>query len=195
MIMSKYFFIFWQEICSKNRKNGAIFELFLFLHGFLMKIKINIFFLTTTILVLLAATSCHKEEKYAVLPLIGHWGCEQYISCRTDSIGFEKWDTLQYEVGTGHGYEVYFNADGSGKLLLNDSPALIKKFNCNFDYDTINRILTIYNTSWIISVFSDATSADMVIEEVTDNTIRASWTNFFSEPTPFFERFFLKRID
>ena len=161
----------------------------------LMKKKLKIGFWILTILVLLAATSCRKKEVYAELPLIGHWGCEQYISCRTDSSGYEKWDTLQYEVGTGHGYEVYFYADGSGKLLLNDSPALIKKFNCNFDYDTISQILTIYNTSWILSAFSDATSADMVIEKVTDNNVRASWTNYFSEPTPFFERFFLKRID
>ena len=146
-------------------------------------------------LVLLTLASCNKPEEYAKSPLVGHWGCGQYISCRTDSTGFEKWDTLQYEVGVGHGYEVYFNADGSGKLLLNDSPALIKKFNCSFDYDSISQILTIYNTSWIISVFSDATSADMIVEEVTGNHIRASWTNYFSEPTPFFERFFLKRID
>lgn len=146
-------------------------------------------------LLVVAATSCHKEEQYAQLPLVGHWGCEQYISCRTDSTGYEKWDTLQYEVGTGHGYEVYFYADGSGKLLLNDSPALIKKFNCDFNYDSINHILTIYNTSWILTMFSDATSADMDIEEVTDNHIRASWINHFSEPVPFFERFFLKRID
>ena len=146
-------------------------------------------------LLVVAATSCHKEEQYAQLPLVGHWGCEQYISCRTDSTGYEKWDTLQYEVSTGHGYEVYFYTDGSGKLLLNDSPALIKKFNCDFDYDSINHILTIYNTSWILTMFSDATSADMDIEEVTDNHIRASWINHFSEPVPFFERFFLKRID
>jgi hypothetical protein len=98
-------------------------------------------------------------------------------------------------VGTGHGYEVYFFSDGSGKLLLNDSPALIKKFNCDFDYDSISQVLTIYNTSWIISMFSDATSADMDIEEVTSNTIRASWINHFSEPVPFFERFFLRRIE
>ena len=158
------------------------------------KIQIGIMVLAT--LVLLAATSCQKqEEKYVRLPLVGHWGCEQYISCRTDSAGREKWDTLQYEVGVGRGYEVYFYADGSGKLLLNDSPALIKKFNCSFAYDSISQILTIYNTSWIISAFSDATSADMVIEEVTDHHIRASWTNYFSEPEPFFERFFLKQID
>ena len=157
--------------------------------------KIRIGFMVMAALLVVAATSCHKEEQYAQLPLVGHWGCEQYISCRTDSTGYEKWDTLQYEVGTGHGYEVYFYADGSGKLLLNDSPALIKKFNCDFDYDSINHILTIYNTSWILTMFSDATSADMDIEEVTDNHIRASWINHFSEPVPFFERFFLKRID
>lgn len=160
-----------------------------------MRNKIQIGFLALLAVFLVAFTSCHKEEEYAHSPLVGHWGCERYVSCRTDSTGYENWETLEYEVGTGHGYEVYFYADGSGKLLLNDSPALIKKFNCDYDYDTTSHILTIYNTSWIISVFSDATSADMVIEEVTENTIRASWTNYFSEPVPFFERFFLKRID
>ena len=160
-----------------------------------MKKKNKIGFLALAALVLLTVCSCHKDEKYANLPLVGHWGCEQYISCRTDSTGYEKWDTLQYEVATGHGYEVYFFADGSGKLLLNDSPALIKKFNCDFDYNPETQVLTIYNTSWIISIFSDATSADMDIEELTSNSITASWINHFSEPTPFFERFFLKRID
>lgn len=160
-----------------------------------MQKKIHIGILALFAWVLLASTSCHKQEKYANCPLVGHWGCEQYISCRTDSIGREKWDTAQYEVGAGHGYEVYFYADGSGKLLLNDSPALIKKFSCDYDYDSVSHILTIYNTSWIISMFSDATSAEMVIEELTDNSIRSSWTNYFSEPKPFFERFFLKQID
>ena len=160
-----------------------------------MKKTTHIGFLALITMVLLATTSCHKPLEYANSPLVGHWGCEQYISCRTDSLGFEKWDTLQYEVGAGHGYEVYFFADGSGKLLLNDSPALIKKFNCDYDYDSISQILTIYNTSWIISVFSDATSADMDIELITESKIEASWINYFSEPVPFFERFFLKRID
>jgi len=156
------------------------------------KIKIGIWFLA---LMMLATTSCDKEDKYAELPLVGHWGCEQYVSCRTDADGNEKWETFQYEVGPGKGYEVYFNADGSGKLMLNNSPALIKNFSCNFDYDSISHTLTLYNTSWIISIFSDATSADMSIEEMTDKSITASWTNYFSEPEPFFERFFLKRID
>ena len=160
-----------------------------------MKKKNHISFLALIAMVLLAMTSCHKPLEYANSPLVGHWGCEQYISCRSDSAGFEKWDTLQYEVGVGQGYEVYFYADGSGKLLLNDSPALIKRFNCDYDYDSISQTLTIYNTSWIISVFSDATSADMDIELITESKIQASWINYFSEPVPFFERFFLKRID
>ena len=160
-----------------------------------MERRIKIGFLALMAGVLLTMVSCRKPEKYAGSPIVGHWGCEEYISCRIDSAGAEKWDTLFYEVGTGHGYEVYFHADGSGRLLLNDSPALIKKFNCDYDYYPENQILTIYNTSWIISIFSDATSADMVIEEISDTNIVASWTNYFSEPEPFFERFFLKRID
>ena len=160
-----------------------------------MKNKTQIGFLALFALLLLASTSCRKQEKYANCPLVGHWGCEQYVSCRTDSTGYEDWDTLQYVVGTGHGYEVYFFADGSGKLLLNDSPALIKKFNCDFDYDSESHTLTIYNTSWIISIFSTATSADMDIERITESKIEASWINHFSEPNPFFERFFLQRID
>ena len=160
-----------------------------------MKKTIQIGVLALMTMVLLAMSSCRKEEKYANSPLVGHWGCEQYVSCRTDSTGYEKWETFQYEVGEGHGYEVYFCADGTGRLLLNDSPALIKKFNCDYEYDSVNHILTIYNTSWIVSVFSDATSANMDIEELTDSSITASWINYFSEPTPFFERFFLKRID
>ncbi len=160
-----------------------------------MKKTIQIGVLALMTMILLAMSSCRKEEKYANSPLVGHWGCEQYVSCRTDSTGYEKWETFQYEVGEGHGYEVYFYADGTGRLLLNDSPALIKKFNCDYDYNSVNHILTIYNTSWIVSVFSDATSANMDIEEMTDSSITASWINYFSEPTPFFERFFLKRID
>ena len=160
-----------------------------------MEKKVHIGFFALVAMLLLMVTSCRKHEKYEGSPIVGHWGCEQYVSCRIDSTGYENWETFQYEVGEGLGYEVYFYADGSGKLLLNASPALIKKFSCNYDYNSNNQILTLYNTSWIISVFSDATSADMVIEEITDNSIRASWTNYFSEPTPFFERFFLKRID
>lgn len=160
-----------------------------------MKKSISIYIWTIMAVFAVTLCSCCKHEEDAKSPVVGHWGCEQYISCRTDSTGIEKWDTLHYEVGEGHGYEVYFYDDGSGQLLLNDSPALIKKFSCNYDYNSENQILTIYNTSWIISMFSDATSANMDIEEITENSIVASWTNHFSEPKPFFERFYIKRID
>lgn len=160
-----------------------------------MKKEVKIGSLGVMLLMMTALVSCCKQDETAVSPIVGHWGCKQYVSCRVDSTGYEKWDTLQYEVGPGLGYEVYFYKDGSGKLLLNDSPALIKKFNCDYEYDTVSQTLTIYNTSWIISLFSDATSADMDIELLTTDSIVSSWTNHFSEAEPFFERFFMKRID
>lgn len=191
------------ELGSKYRKNGAIFAVppiampnfVIFATKFNMEKKTHIGLWVLAAMLSLAVASCCKQDIYAGSPIVGHWGCEEYISCRTNDDGSEKWDTLYYEVGEGHGYEVYFYADGTGKLLLNDSPALIKKFDCDFDFDSVNRVLTIYNTSWILSMFTDATSADMDIEELTATSIRASWMNYFSEPTPFFERFFLKRID
>ena len=146
-------------------------------------------------LLMLALASCGKSIDNPIHPLVGHWGCEHYVSCRTDSTGYEKWDTLYYNVGPGLGYEVYFYDDGSGKLLLNDSPALIKKFSCDYEYDSVTQTLTILNTNWIISLYSDATSADMTIESLTDSSIVASWTNYFSEPVPFFERFYMQRIE
>ena len=146
------------------------------------------------VLVLAGLTSCRKTMDDPNNPLVGHWGCAEYISCRTDSTGFEKWDTLYYSVGEGLGYEVFFYDNNSGKLKLNESPAFIKNFNCDYAYDSVSQVLTIFNTNWIISLYSDATSADMDIEQITDSTIVASWINYFSEPVPFFERFFMERI-
>ena len=160
-----------------------------------MKNTLKIGLLLCLAMVLTSLASCRKTIENPSNPLVGHWGCEQYVSCRTDSTGYENWETLNYEVGPGLGYEVFFYNEGSGKLMLNDSPALIKNFSCEYSYDSVNQILTIYNTNWIISMFSDATSADMDIESVTDSTIVASWINYFSEPIPFFERFYMKRIE
>ena len=156
--------------------------------------KKNLVWALATVL-LLAMASCHKDHKYANCPLVGHWGCEQYVSCRIKSDGTEKWDTLNYTVGPGYGYEVFFYDDGSGKLWLNESPAMFKKFNCNYDFDSVTDVLTIYNTSWILTQFSDVTSADMDIEYISADSIVSSWINHFSEPEPFFERFFIKRIE
>ena len=161
----------------------------------MMKKKRLIGFWATVAVVLLAMNSCRPQKEQPQSRLVGHWGCEPYVSCRTDSFGVEQWDTLHYAVGTGLGCEVDFYANGSGRLRLNDSPAMIKEFTCDYDYDSVSQTLTISNTLWIISASSDVTSADMAIEKLTDTTIEASWTNRFSEPEPFFERFFLKRID
>lgn len=147
-------------------------------------------------LMMATASCCKPKEEDSPNKLIaGHWGCEQYVSYRTFEDGTDRWDTLNYEVAPGKGYEVFLYEDGSGRLLLNDSPALIKKFDCNFNYDTVTQKLTLYNTSWIISIFSSETSADMDIEKLTDTRLQCSWMNHFSESRPFFERFYLKRID
>lgn len=157
-------------------------------------LKIGLFLCLATAFLVLA--SCCKTVDNPTHALVGHWGCEHYVSHRVDTTaGIDRWDTLYYSVGPGLGYEVYFYNEGSGKLMLNDSPALIKNFSCDYSYDSVNQLLTIYNTNWIISMFSDAKSADMNIESVTDSTIVASWINHFSEPIPFFERFYMKRIE
>lgn len=140
--------------------------------------------------------ACQKNTTVTDLPIVGHWGCEQYVSHRVDSsAGIDRWDTSNFIVEAGSGYEVYFYSDGSGKLVLNNTSGMIKRFSCNYEYDSINQKLTIYNTAWIISAFSDATRADLSVEELTPASIRFSWMNHFSEPVPFFERFFMRRID
>lgn len=151
----------------------------------------------TAILVICAA--CHKTKIDA--PVVGHWGCEQYVSCRTiDSVGNVRWDTLSYDLGYGKGIEVFFNEDGSGKLCLNESPAFIKKFDCNYSYDEANRQVVIEAPGLLYFLYHAAFSleenrAAFDVEEINDTEMVASWTNSVSEDTPFFERFFLKRID
>lgn len=141
--------------------------------------------------------SCHKPE--TVLPIVGHWGCERYVSCRTDSLGVAHWDTLLFEAVAGGEYELFFNADGTGKLKLNNSPALIKDFSCSYLYDTVNQTLTVESKSWLFalygSLFMDESMAVFDMESMTENHAVASWTNRLSEPQPFFERFFIKRIE
>ena len=103
-----------------------------------MKERIRIGAFALTVLFVLALASCCKQDDY-VSPLVGHWGCEQYVSCRIDSAGAEKWESFDYEVGPGCEYELFFEEDGFGKLLLNNSPAVIKKFTCNYEYDTVSK--------------------------------------------------------
>ena len=149
---------------------------------------------------LMAVTSCCKKPEESTNKLIaGHYGCEQYVSCRTNDDGTQRWDTIHYEACAGGEYELFFNEDGSGLLMLNNSPALIKKFSCSFYYDTVNQIINIEGESWLYalygSLFLDENHAEFHVDELTNSILVASWTNTVSEPTPFFERFFLKRID
>lgn len=144
--------------------------------------------------------SCNKEVVYDTA-VVGHWGCEQYVSVRTnDSTGAIQCDTLHYEVGEGHGYELFFYNDRSGKLLLNDSPAFIKKFNCNYVYDENTHKIVIEAPGFLYALYQsnlalDENKAEFDVEYIDDNTMMVSWTNNISEPNPFFERFFLKKIE
>lgn len=146
---------------------------------------------------LVAVASCKKNPP--VSPIVGHWGCEQYVSCRTDSLGVEQWDTLRFEAVVGGEYEIFFNADGTGLLKLNNSPAFIKQFSCKYTYDAVAQKVTVESSAWLYalygSLFLEEHSALFDVESLTENSLAAFWTNSLSEPRPFFEKFFIKRID
>lgn len=144
--------------------------------------------------------SCSKEVVNDTA-VVGHWGCEQYVSVRTnDSTGVDQIDTLHYAVGEGHGYELFFYNNGTGKLFLNDSPAFIKKFNCNYVYDEESHKIVIEAPGFLYALYQsilalEENRAEFDVENINDSTMTVSWTNSISEPNPFFERFFLKKID
>lgn len=144
--------------------------------------------------------SCGKEKVYDTA-VVGHWGCEQYVSCRTnDSTGVAQFDTINYEVGEGHGYELFFYNNRTGQLLLNDSPAFIKKFSCKYVYDEESSKIVIEAPGFLYAIYEsvlalDENRAEFDVEAINDSTMTVSWTNSVSEPSPFFERFFLKKID
>ena len=143
------------------------------------------------------AAGCKKKDP-VVSPLVGHWGCEQYVSCRTDSLGVEHWDTTRFEVAAGCDYELFLNENGTGKLRLNNSPAFIKEFSCNYNYDAVAQTITVESSTWFYALFGSQYLGENVgvfnVEALTDKSFVASWTNHVSEPVPFFERFFIKRI-
>lgn len=163
-----------------------------------MKKKIHIGFMALVALMMLA--SCHKEEVLFDTPVVGHWGCEKYVSHRVDTTaGVDRWDTLCYDASAGGDYEVFFYNTGKGLLKLNNSPAYIKEFKCDYVYDSLEQRIRIESSSWLLGIYGsllhNENTAAFEVETLNDTLLVASWTNHVSEPIPFFERFFLKRID
>ena len=148
---------------------------------------------------LVAMAACNNKIVPSDPMIVGHWGCEQYVSCRTDSLGLPQWDTLQFEAVVGGEYEIFFYPDGTGLLKLNNSPAFIKEFSCKYDYDSVAQTVTVESSAWLYalygSLFMDENQAVFNVESLDGTSLVASWTNCLSEPQPFFERFFLKRIE
>jgi len=164
-----------------------------------MKYKTKIGFLVLLAMLLLA--SCQKEEVTFDTPVVGHWACEQYVSHRVDTAaGVDRWDTICYDPHADTiDYELFFYNTGKGLLKLNNSPAWIKEFSCDYVYDSIEQVIRIESSSWLIGLYGsllhNEKNALFDVETLTDSTLVASWTNRVSEDIPFFERFFLKRID
>ncbi len=163
-----------------------------------MKKKIHIGFMALVALMILA--SCHKEEVLFDTPVVGHWGCEKYVSHRVDTTaGIDRWDTLCYDASAGGDYEVFFYNTGKGLLKLNNSPAYIKEFKCDYVYDSIEQRIRIESSSWLLGIYGsllhNEKTAAFEVETLNDTLLVASWTNHVSEPIPCFERVFLKRSD
>lgn len=144
-------------------------------------------------------TACHKPQSICDAPIVGHWGCEEYISCRIDSLGTEQWDTLQYKAEVGQGYEVFFYDNWTGKLILNDSPAFIKTFYCDYEYDSVHQAVSIQSQAWLYALYGhlylEENQASFKLEKANDTLLWASWYNTISEPEPFYEWFHLKKIE
>ena len=144
--------------------------------------------------------SCGKEKVYDTA-VVGHWGCEQYVSCRTnDSTGVAQFHTINYEVGEGHGYELFFYNNRTGQLLLNDSPAFIKKFSCKYVYDEESSKIVIEAPGFLYAIYEsvlalDENQAEFEVLSISDSTMAVTWLNAISEPDPFYEWFYLKKID
>jgi hypothetical protein len=139
---------------------------------------------------------CHKDPMN--MKLWGHWGCERYISCRTYDDGTEKWDSLYYIVGAGHGYEFWFNEDGSGKFRMNDSPALIKQIDITYELYEEQQEIAIHGSKLFYllygSQYFDENEARFHIQTLNDSVLHVDWTNVVSENKPFYEDFYLRKI-
>lgn len=150
-----------------------------------------------TLLAILGLSSCCHKEPMSV-QLLGHWGCERYISCRELDNGSQRWDTLNYVVGEGHGYELWFREDGSGKMRMNDSPLLIKEVSCTYELDEDLKEILIRGSGLIFliygSLYLDENEIRFNINTLNDTVLDVSWINNVSESKPYYENFYLKKI-
>lgn len=148
---------------------------------------------------LLALFASCRHGKDENVMLHGHWGCDTYVSCRIRNDGSEKWDTLRYEVGDGHGYELWFRPDGTGRLRLNDSPAFIKDFSCTYELDDELQQIVVHGSAWLYalygSLYLDENEVSFDILTLNDSVLNVEWINSVSESTPFYENFYLRKIN
>ena len=127
--------------------------------------------------------------------LFGHWGCETYTSCRINDDGTEKWETFTYELGSGHGYELWFRSDESAEFKMNDSPALIKRITGTFKFEEEHNRIVLYPAAMYTAFLPNASELVFELEAITDNSLTVHWTNVISEDEPFYEHFDLKKIN
>lgn len=162
------------------------------------KKRLTILLMTLGLASLLGLTSSCGHKDSMELLLLGQWGCETYISCRTFDDGSERWDTLHYQVGAGHGYEMLFFENGSGKFCLNDSPALIKRLRFTYELDEDQNEIVMHLSDvdylFIGSQYLDENEVRFDIHTLNDTILDVTWINVISEEKPFFEHFYLKKI-
>lgn len=142
-------------------------------------------------------SACRKEKIDS--PIVNHWGLEMYVRWETDeNDSITYWDTVYYEPVSGKGYEIEFESDGTGWLRLNESPAMIKKFNLTFDiYPEKNQVL-LHSAKWLYALYGhlylEKNEVTFDLDELTEQRLTAWWKNEVSEPEPFYERFFFVPI-
>ena len=147
--------------------------------------------------ILAVMSSCHKEKIDS--PIVNHWGLEMYVRWETDGNGTITYcDTVYYEPVSGKGYEIEFESDGTGWLRLNESPAVIKKFNLTYDIYPDSMKVLLHSSKWLYALYGhlymEKNEVSFDLDELNENRVTAWWKNEVSEPEPFYERFFFVPI-
>ena len=140
--------------------------------------------------------SCRKKQMDS--DLVGHWGLEMHVRWETDENDSIVYDTVYHEPVVGKGYEILFESDGTGWLKLNDSPALINKFNLTYDYDPTNMKVMLHCSQLLYILYgyhyADENEVTFAIDELDKQHLTVWWKNTVSEDKPFHERFFFVPI-